>query len=76
MVFFLVLPARWPLPMVRRLKRAGATRQEEEAARLEHAVAAAWAGGARTQDIAAPGDAVGNTAALGDAVLAALEASP
>ena len=41
---------------------------------LEAAVEAALAKGARTRDIAAPGEAVLGTAAMGDAVLAALQA--
>ena len=44
-----------------------------EAARLEGAVEAALAGGARSADIAAAGEAVLGTAAMGDAVIAALE---
>jgi 3-isopropylmalate dehydrogenase len=43
-----------------------------EADALEAAVAAALAQGARTGDIAAPGEAVIGTRAMGDAVLAAL----
>ena len=46
----------------------------EEAARLERAVADALAAGARTADIAAPGEGATNTAGMGDAVLKALEA--
>ncbi|MBX9699113.1 MAG: 3-isopropylmalate dehydrogenase [Acetobacteraceae bacterium] len=45
----------------------------EEAARLEAAVARALATGARTADIAAPGEPATNTAGMGDAVLAALD---
>ena len=45
----------------------------DDAAMLEAAVADALAAGARTVDIAAPGEPVLGTAAMGDAVLAALE---
>lgn len=45
----------------------------EDAALLEAAVSTALAKGARTRDIAAPGDAVIGTKAMGDAVIAALE---
>ena len=45
----------------------------EEAAMLERAVETALARGARTADIALPGEAVMSTRALGDAVIAALE---
>jgi len=44
----------------------------EDAAHLEDAVARALAQGARTADIAAPGEAVLGTAAMGDAVLGCL----
>ncbi|MCW5747418.1 MAG: 3-isopropylmalate dehydrogenase [Alphaproteobacteria bacterium] len=44
-----------------------------EAERLERAVDAALAGGARTADIAAPGSAGMSTSAMGDAVLQALD---
>jgi 3-isopropylmalate dehydrogenase len=47
----------------------------EEAARLEAAVEAALAGGARTADIAMPGEAVLSTRGMADAVLSALEAA-
>ena len=47
----------------------------EEADRLEKAVEAALASGARTADIALPGETVLSTRAMADAVLAALEAS-
>jgi 3-isopropylmalate dehydrogenase len=46
-----------------------------EADRLEAAVEAALAGGARTADIALPGEAVLSTRAMADAVLAALDAA-
>jgi 3-isopropylmalate dehydrogenase len=46
-----------------------------EAERLEAAVEAALAAGARTADIALPGEAVLGTRAMTDAVIAALEAS-
>ncbi len=46
----------------------------EEAARLEAAVDRALAAGARTADIALPGEAVLTTRAMADAVIAALEA--
>jgi len=46
----------------------------EESAELEAAVEAALAQGARTGDIAAPGEAVIGTNAMGDAVLAQLQA--
>ena len=62
-------------PFGRAAWNASRSLMPDEATRLEHAVAAALAGGARTQDIAAPGEAVGNTVQMGDAVLAALEAS-
>ena len=45
------------------------------AAMLEAAVERALSGGARTADIAAPGEPVIGTVAMGDAVLAALEAA-
>ncbi len=45
----------------------------DEAERLERAVSAALSAGARTADIAAPGEATTDTAGMGDAVLAALE---
>jgi len=45
----------------------------EDASRLEAAVRTALASGARTADIAAPGEAVISTRAMGDAVLAALQ---
>jgi len=51
-------------------------RAPEEADRLEAAVGAALAAGARTADIALPGEPVLGTRAMGDAVLAALEAGP
>jgi 3-isopropylmalate dehydrogenase len=44
----------------------------DDANDLEAAVAAALAQGARTADIAAPGEAIISTRAMGDAVLAAL----
>ncbi|WP_206020699.1 3-isopropylmalate dehydrogenase [Roseococcus sp. SYP-B2431] len=44
----------------------------EDAAHLERAVEAALAKGARTADIAAPGEAAVSTKAMGDAVIAAL----
>jgi 3-isopropylmalate dehydrogenase len=47
----------------------------DEADRLERAVTRALESGARTADIAAPGGAVAGTAAVGDAVLAALESA-
>lgn len=46
----------------------------EDAAQLEAAVEAALAQGARTPDISAPGESVVSTRAMGDAVLAALQA--
>ena len=46
-----------------------------EADRLERAVEAALAGGARTADIALPGETPVSTRAMADAVLASLEAS-
>ncbi len=46
----------------------------EEAALLDRAVTQALARGARTRDIAAPGEDATNTAGMGDAVIAALEA--
>ena len=45
----------------------------QEAGRLERAIEAAIANGARTADIAQPGDKVLSTKEMGDAVLAALE---
>ena len=45
----------------------------QEADRLERAVAAAIANGARTTDIAQPGDRIISTKAMGDAILAELE---
>lgn len=48
----------------------------QEADRLEKAVETALASGARTADIAMPGETVLSTRAMADAVLAALEASP
>jgi len=45
----------------------------EEADRLDAAVAAALAAGARTADIAGPGEAALSTTGMGDAVIAALE---
>ena len=45
-----------------------------EAEMLEQAVATALAKGARTADIALPGEAVLSTRAMADAVIAALEA--
>jgi 3-isopropylmalate dehydrogenase len=50
-------------------------RRPQEADRLEAAVEAALSGGARTADIALPGEAVLSTRAMADAVLAALEAT-
>ncbi|MBR0661892.1 3-isopropylmalate dehydrogenase [Neoroseomonas oryzicola] len=47
-----------------------------EADRLEAAVEAALAGGARTADIALPGEPVLSTRAMADAVIAALDAAP
>ncbi len=47
----------------------------DEADRLERAVTRALESGARTADIAAPGRTVSCTAAMGDAVLAALESA-
>lgn len=47
----------------------------DEAMRLENAVSRALAKGARTADIAAAGETVGSTTQMGDAVIAALEAS-
>ncbi|GJD53348.1 3-isopropylmalate dehydrogenase [Methylobacterium crusticola] len=47
--------------------------QPDDAALLERAVADALARGARTADIAEPGQAALSTAAMGDAVLASLE---
>jgi 3-isopropylmalate dehydrogenase len=44
-----------------------------EADRLERAVEAALAAGARCADIASPGEAVLGTLAMGDAVIAALD---
>jgi 3-isopropylmalate dehydrogenase len=44
-----------------------------EAERLERAVQEALAAGARTADIAAPGEAAASTAVMGDAVIRALE---
>ena len=49
-------------------------RSPEEANRLNGAVAAALASGARTADICAPGEAALSTSGMGAAVLAALEA--
>jgi 3-isopropylmalate dehydrogenase len=46
-----------------------------EARVLEQAVGMALAAGARTADIASAGEVVLGTAAMGDAVLAALEAA-
>jgi 3-isopropylmalate dehydrogenase len=48
-------------------------RAPAEADRLERAVERALEGGARCADIAAPGEPVGGTVAMGDAVLAALD---
>ncbi|MBT7647845.1 MAG: 3-isopropylmalate dehydrogenase, partial [Rhodospirillaceae bacterium] len=45
----------------------------EEAAMLERAVEAALDGGARTSDLAAPGESTVSTPGMGDAVIAALE---
>jgi 3-isopropylmalate dehydrogenase len=45
----------------------------QDAALLERAVEAAVDGGARTADIAGPGDTVLSTSGMGDAVLAQLE---
>ncbi len=47
----------------------------EEARLLEHAVGMALSAGARTADVASPGETVLGTAAMGDAVLAALESA-
>ena len=49
-------------------------RLPDEARLLEHAVERALVSGARTADIAATGDAPIGTVAMGDAILAALEA--
>ena len=48
-------------------------KQGDEAALLERAVGDALAGGARTADIAAPGEAAMSTSGMGDAVLASLD---
>jgi 3-isopropylmalate dehydrogenase len=48
-------------------------RLPQECLRLEQAVGRALQGGTRTRDIAAPGEPVIGTVAMGDAVLAALE---
>jgi len=45
----------------------------EEAAAIERAVEAVLAGGYRTPDLARPGETTVSTAAMGDAVVAALE---